>query len=188
MALDVKGIILDQLDRYWARMLMPRLEGLTDGEYLWEPFVGCWTIRRSEDGIWIRDSGVPAPPHPEPLTTIAWRMEHIAEMCMRRAANQFATAGYVSDISGTAENAVQRMQHGYSEWQGGLRSLDPSEFSRPIGPSERGYEDAPLAALVLHMNRELIHHGAEVALLRDLYRAKQLDRLRTRRPSPGRRR
>jgi hypothetical protein len=29
-----------------------------------------------------------------------------------------------------------------------------------------------MAALVLHINREVIHHGAEVALLRDLYRAR----------------
>jgi hypothetical protein len=27
-----------------------------------------------------------------------------------------------------------------------------------------------MAALVLHINREALHHGAEVALLRDLYR------------------
>jgi hypothetical protein len=27
-----------------------------------------------------------------------------------------------------------------------------------------------MAALVLHINREVIHHGAEIALLRDLYR------------------
>jgi hypothetical protein len=26
------------------------------------------------------------------------------------------------------------------------------------------------AALILHIHRELIHHGAEIALLRDLYR------------------
>jgi hypothetical protein len=26
-----------------------------------------------------------------------------------------------------------------------------------------------MGALVLHINREVIHHGAEVALLRDLY-------------------
>jgi hypothetical protein len=26
-----------------------------------------------------------------------------------------------------------------------------------------------MAALVLHINREVIHHGAEIALLRDLY-------------------
>ena len=27
-----------------------------------------------------------------------------------------------------------------------------------------------MAALVLHITREMIHHGAEIALLRDLYR------------------
>jgi hypothetical protein len=27
-----------------------------------------------------------------------------------------------------------------------------------------------MAALILHINREAIHHGAEIALLRDLYR------------------
>jgi hypothetical protein len=27
-----------------------------------------------------------------------------------------------------------------------------------------------MAALVLHINREVLHHGAEIALLRDLYR------------------
>jgi len=27
-----------------------------------------------------------------------------------------------------------------------------------------------MATLVMHINRELIHHGAEVCLLRDLYR------------------
>jgi hypothetical protein len=26
-----------------------------------------------------------------------------------------------------------------------------------------------MASLVLHINREVIHHGAEIALLRDLY-------------------
>jgi hypothetical protein len=27
-----------------------------------------------------------------------------------------------------------------------------------------------MAALVLHINHEVIHHGAEISLLRDLYR------------------
>jgi len=27
-----------------------------------------------------------------------------------------------------------------------------------------------VAELVLHINREMLHHGAEIALLRDLYR------------------
>ena len=44
---------------------------------------------------------------------------------------------------------------------------------RRISPGVRPAEDFcaehPLAALVLHVNREAIHHGAEIALLRDLY-------------------
>ncbi len=28
-----------------------------------------------------------------------------------------------------------------------------------------------MAMLILHLNREVIHHGAEITLLRDLYRA-----------------
>jgi hypothetical protein len=30
--------------------------------------------------------------------------------------------------------------------------------------------DHSMAELVLHINREMLHHGAEIALLRDLYR------------------
>jgi hypothetical protein len=38
------------------------------------------------------------------------------------------------------------------------------------GPTEGPYADHPLGSLILHINREAIHHGAEVCLLRDLYR------------------
>lgn len=37
------------------------------------------------------------------------------------------------------------------------------------GPAAESWEDAPMTQLVLHINREKIHHGAEVCLLRDLY-------------------
>jgi hypothetical protein len=45
-------------------------------------------------------------------------------------------------------------------------------MAAPCGPAEGPFADYPMAALVLHINREVIHHGAEVALLRDLYRAR----------------
>ena len=60
----------------------------------------------------------------------------------------------------------------------GASSGSPSVFvptTRPAasaatGPSSSPTPTAePLATLVLHINRELIHHGAELALLRDLY-------------------
>jgi hypothetical protein len=48
-------------------------------------------------------------------------------------------------------------------------TADFAGLARPCGPAEP-FPDAPMASLVLHINREVIHHGAEIALLRDLYR------------------
>ncbi|MHB1712471.1 MAG: hypothetical protein ACYCV7_13905 [Acidimicrobiales bacterium] len=45
VALSRLGVLLDQLDS--ARDLSrPRLEDLDDDEYLWEPVLGCWSVRR----------------------------------------------------------------------------------------------------------------------------------------------
>jgi hypothetical protein len=50
-----------------------------------------------------------------------------------------------------------------------VRGLDAAGLAAPCGPSEGPYAKDPMAALILHINREAIHHGAEVSLLRDLY-------------------
>ena len=47
--------------------------------------------------------------------------------------------------------------------------LGAEKLARPCGPAEGPYADVPMAALILHINREMLHHGAEIALLRDLY-------------------
>ena len=36
-------------------------------------------------------------------------------------------------------------------------------------PGRGPYADYPFIALILHINREVIHHGAEIACIRDLY-------------------
>jgi hypothetical protein len=46
-------------------------------------------------------------------------------------------------------------------------------LARPCGSAEGPYADFPIAALVFHIDRETIHHGAEVFLLRDLYRGRR---------------
>ena len=51
-----------------------------------------------------------------------------------------------------------------------MRGLGPAEMARAVGPAEGPWADYPMATLVLHINREMLHHGAEIALLRDLYR------------------
>jgi hypothetical protein len=51
----------------------------------------------------------------------------------------------------------------------GVRHLTAEDLAKPIGPAEGPWADKPMLDLVLHINREVIHHGAEIALLRDLY-------------------
>ena len=66
---------------------------------------------------------------------------------------------------------------GHDAWVAGVRTLDADGLAAPCGPAEGPYAEYPMAALVLHINREVLHHGAEVALLMDLYAHR--DTLRT---------
>jgi hypothetical protein len=63
----------------------------------------------------------------------------------------------------------QQLDDEYARWISGVRGLDDDGLARPCGPAEGPYADHPMSVLVLHINREVIHHGAEMALLRDLY-------------------
>ena len=57
----------------------------------------------------------------------------------------------------------------YAAWLAGVTSLGDAGLARPCGPAEGPFAESPMARLVLHINREALHHGAEIALLRDLY-------------------
>jgi hypothetical protein len=174
--------VTEQLDWHWTAQLRPRLDGLTDDEYFWEPVTGCWNVRRrGEDGPatsvgqgdYTMDLAWP-PPDPAPVTTIAWRLAHVIVGCFgARAASHFGgppidwdTFGY----AGTAQEALAQLDQTYGRWIAGVRGLGADGMARPCGPAEGPFADSPLGAVVLHINRETIHHGAEIALLRDLYR------------------
>ncbi|MEU3937711.1 DinB family protein [Streptomyces sp. NPDC029044] len=122
--------LADQLDRHWHKNLRPRLHGLADEEYFWEPVRDCWSIRprgtspapmSAGSGEWTMDSASPAP-----VTTIAWRLAHIIVSCLCYRVG----------------------------WHFGGRDVDSRTFAYA------GTADEAL---------ELIHHGAEISLLRDLY-------------------
>ena len=51
-----------------------------------------------------------------------------------------------------------------------LEGLGDALLLAPIGPFGGWFADEPLAALVLHVSRETMHHGGEVGVLRDLFR------------------
>jgi hypothetical protein len=163
---DWTGQLHEQLDWHWRTQLRPRLDGLTDAEYFWQPVPGCWTVHPdgSIDWAW------PAP-DPAPVTTIAWRLAHVTVGCLgQRAASHFGgpPVSY-DDCPGTAAEALARLDAAYASWSQGVRGLDERALAEPVGAAEGPWADVPMATLVLHINRELIHHGAELALLRDLY-------------------
>jgi hypothetical protein len=170
----------DQLDWHWTNHVRPRLDGLTDDEYLWQPVDDCWTVRpRAErpdgpgSGDFTIDFSFPAP-EPPPVTTIAWRLAHVTVGVFgMRAASHFGGPPMTYDsfpYAGTAAEAVKQLDDAYASWIAGVRDLDADALARPVGPAEGPYAESPMATLVLHINREAIHHGAEVLLLRDLYR------------------
>ena len=175
--------LLDQLTWHWDHQARPRLDGLTDDEYRWEPVLGSWNVRRRGEAItsmaagggdWVMDFEHPAPsPAPAPVTTIAWRLAHITiGLFAMRAASHFAgpPADYVSwDYPPDAATALAQLDDAYGRWVEGVRSLDEAGLARPIGEAEGPWAAEPMSTLVLHINREAIHHLAEVALLRDLY-------------------
>ncbi|WP_309226477.1 MULTISPECIES: DinB family protein [unclassified Mycolicibacterium] len=160
--------LADQLDWHWQHQLRPRLEGLTDDEYFWQPVPDCWTVH--PDGS--VDFAYP-PPQPEPFTTISWRLAHvIVGVLAMRSHSHFGgpPADYQSwTYARDARTALDQLDTAYADWIAGVRRLDDAALAQPCGAAEGPYADLSMAALVLHINREVIHHGAEIACIRDLY-------------------
>ena len=182
--IDWNAELVDQLDWHWQHQLRPRLDGLTDSEYFWQPVAGCWSIRRRAEattplamgpGDLVIDFAMP-PPQPEPVTTIAWRLAHITVGCFgSRSASHFGGPQVdwaTWEYAGNAAEALRQLDQQHAAWIKGVRSLGASGLAHPVGPAEGPFAEASMATLVLHINREVIHHGAEIALLRDLYRWK----------------
>jgi hypothetical protein len=76
---------------------------------------------------------------------------------------------YAFHYPGTAAQALAQLDEVYAAWLAGVKSLGDGGLARPCGPAEGPFAESPMATLVLHVNREALHHGAEIALLRDLY-------------------
>ncbi|WP_243866374.1 DinB family protein [Actinophytocola oryzae] len=162
-----------QIEFYWSYHLLPRLKGLTDEEYFWEPVPNCWSIRQV-DGTWKIDWAWPTP-DPAPVTTIAWRLAHLGVQTFGiRWSTHFGDGSLTLDTvkwPSTARDAVTELSRYYHLWVTAIQGMDEASLARPVGPQEHQWGNEPFAGLAFHLNREFVHHGAEVCLLRDLYRA-----------------
>lgn len=163
------------------------VEPLTDDERLWEPAPGAWSVRRHADGPgpgatvlvgageWGRDGGRPHP-YPPPVTTIGWRMHHVTELLLGRA-DWTAGARRLTEeeivVPTDAATAVADLAGAVDAWHEALTSVDDAALDE-VGRSAYPYgsdPQVPFLDVVWWVNQEVVHHGAEIALLRDLYRA-----------------
>ena len=179
----IANSLITAFDYVWAR-LTGRLGGLTKEEYFWEPVPGCWSLRQGEDGRWRLDGGGGGGPAPDPVpvTTIAWRLGHLGGMAVggfanRRFGDGTLTTEQISFPRHAGEVAGFLDEH-YRTWHAGLAELGPGEWAAPLGPTWGPFAEANTVDLALHVLDEVIHHGAEVGLLRDLYSHRSAARLR----------
>lgn len=161
------SLLIDQTDFYLDAHLRPRLEGLTDDEFFWEPVPDCWNIRQQGDGSWWIEHPWPEPePDPAPITTIGWRLAHIAVSNLSTRASAFFGDGSVPDgvdmfddrhrpaVPSTADDARRLLDRVYTQWRDGVASLDDEQLMAPIGARGGPFAADPFAALVLHVARE----------------------------------
>jgi DinB superfamily len=176
-------LVIGQLEFYWDFHLRPRLEGLTDAEYQWAPAEPSWTVHPDATGRVVVDHEYPEP-SPPPITTIAWRMVHIGVGCFAVRRSTFFGDGSVPDDAGmfdarhipadlpvSADAGIAFLDGWYHRWRDAIRSLDDKGLHEPLGPKGEQFADDTMLGLIIHVNREVMHHGGEIGVLRDLYRA-----------------
>ena len=174
---------------------------LTDDELRWEPTADAWTVRPVTEcrtatpfvtgslaADFDADLVVAAVDGKatEPLTSIAWLFWHVGSQPGRTAELDFlggahsAASGWTSPYIAShpmflsAEEAVTVMQTGWRALDTALRSATDEQLERPTrfwgygGPGPTG-TGAQIVGSVLN---EVSHHGTQIGVLRDLYRAR----------------
>ena len=155
------------------------VEGLTDDEYFWEPVPRCWSVRPRAAAVspgpcgrgdWVIDGEWPLSTDP-PVTTIAWRVVHLAAWTdvYRDWTFASATESYVTiEVPGELTASVQWLHRAQDSFRTEVDAMDDSDFERER-PAHWG-QTFPIGALVWQIAVEHLHHGAEIGVIRDLHR------------------
>jgi hypothetical protein len=169
MATNAGTLLMQQLQAAYG-MIRGRVEGLSEDEFWWEPTAGCWTVRQQPDGRWAADYQEPDPV-PAPMTTIAWRLVHVAECKIMYHEYAFGP-GVLTwpeiDSAHTVDDAIAQLEHGHALLAEELSRLTDDDLNRPRATNWG--EVWPAWKVFWTMIQHDIHHGAEIGTLRDLYR------------------
>lgn len=166
-------LLADQLDDAY-RSLRSRVDGLTDDEFFWEPVPDCWTVRQAADGRWSVDYP-DLHPVPGPVTTIAWRLVHLAECKVMYHEYAFGPARLTwpeIDSAHTAATAIAELEHGQGLLLAALAALRDDELD--ASRLTNWGEEWPAWRVFWTMIDHDLHHGGEIGVLRDLYRERSM--------------
>jgi nicotinamidase-related amidase len=150
--------------------LRRQVEGLTAEDFFWRPAAECWSLRRLEDGRWSLDYAE-APLVLAPVTTIAWRMVHVAACKLMYYEYAFGPASLIWDdlvLPGTPDAALTFLEEGQQQLLSALTELTAADL-QALRPTNWG-QQWPTWRIFWTMITHDLEHGAEIGLLRQLYR------------------
>jgi hypothetical protein len=171
-------ILTDQFTASSTKLLQV-LDGIGDEEFFWEPCEGCWTLHlRSElrtkrpdgSGEWVLDGEWDPPPKVAPFTTIAWRAGHIAAVNYLYWDYAFGPAALTFDLEfpGNAAGTIEWLAASQQPLLETLAGLDDGKLDDLVRTNWG--DQWPISRIFKTLINEQVHHGAEISLLRDLYR------------------
>jgi DinB superfamily len=138
--------LLSLFDFVWQR-LRTRMLGLTDDEWRWEPI--------ADDRVSLR-----------------WRLAHITALLTEDRTGPWLglpLSPFTVVKPGSAAEVLTTLDEAYAAWRVKLAATTEESLAEPMGEVAGPYRTDSRYAFALHIVDELIHHGAEAALLRDLY-------------------
>jgi hypothetical protein len=136
------------------------LSGLTDPEFAWEPVAGSWRVFRDDEGRWTYDYAIPDP-QPVHLALCKVMYHEWAFGPRELTWNSIETPGDV-------EASIATLERGHGLLADDLASLSDDALERRI--LTNWGEGWPAWRIFTTMTDHDRHHGAEIGVLRDLYR------------------
>jgi hypothetical protein len=154
-------------------MLRERLDGLTDAEFAWEPAPGAWTVHTNQRGMWIADYEEPDP-IPAPITTIGWRVVHVADCKLMYHEYAFGPGRQQwpeLEAPHTATDALRALDQRQSTLMNAVRGLADEDLD--VDRMTNWGEPWPTWRILWTMVHHDLWHGGEIGAVRDLYRVRR---------------
>ncbi|QPP10164.1 DinB family protein [Streptomyces bathyalis] len=135
-----------------------------------------WSVSVERVEQVLAHTGTPEPDE-TPVTTIAWRLGHL-HFCFAGGwewafGERRQEPKLLVDFTPSAALALERFWAVTDRWRESVAAVTEEQLDT-VGFSQYPYgsdPDEPFISVLLGANLELIHHMAEIALLRDLWRA-----------------